>query len=102
MENEKRYCCHQMELSLDENDDISPWSYNARQRSYYVKSVNHPGSAQVNYCPFCGTKFPEPLFDEWWRILEEEYGFENPGSARREGLVPPEFQTDEWWKKRGL
>jgi hypothetical protein len=97
-----KHCCERMTASVDGSSEISPWSYNARQRSYYVQSVNHPGAELVDYCPFCGAKLPEPLFDEWWRILEEEYGFENPGGARREGLVPEEFQTDEWWKKRGL
>lgn len=96
------HCCERMKNSVDPNNEISPWSYNERQRSYYIKSVNHPGSSLAYYCAFCGTKFPEPLNDEWFRVLREEYGFSNPGQARREKLIPVEFQTDEWWRKRGL
>ncbi|HEV2916678.1 MAG TPA: hypothetical protein VGW78_02930 [Candidatus Babeliales bacterium] len=96
------HCCLKMENSIHESNNISPWVYNARQRSYYVKSLNHPGAEIIDYCPFCGKKLPNPLFDEWWRILEEEYGFDNPGEAREKNKIPAEFQTDEWWKKRGL
>jgi hypothetical protein len=102
MNNNKKHCCQIMEMSVDGSSDISPWRYNERHRAYYVKSVNHPGSARVNYCAFCGTKLPQDLTSEWIRILEEEYGFESAYEAKRNGLIPPEFQTDEWWKKRGL
>jgi hypothetical protein len=98
----KKHCCERMSSSVDGTDDISPWIYNERHRAYYVQSVNHPGAERVDYCAFCGTKLPQDLTSEWIRILEEEYGFENAYEARRNGLVPSEFQTDEWWKKRGL
>jgi hypothetical protein len=50
---------------------------------------------------FCGKKLPLSLRDEWFEILEKEYGLENPYEEDRK-KVPKEFWTDEWWKNRGL
>jgi hypothetical protein len=33
--------------------------------------------------------------------LREEYGIKDPIFDDKD-KVPPEFETDEWWKKRGL
>jgi hypothetical protein len=42
------------------------------------------------------------LRKKWRSILKKEYHIEDPWEASYEGRVPPEFMTDEWWKKRGL
>jgi hypothetical protein len=55
----------------------------------------------IQYCPWCGTKLPTELSDEWYDTLEKEYGIISPIHDERK-KVPPEFWTDEWWKKRGL
>ena len=55
----------------------------------------------INYCPWCGAELPKVLSDEWFDILEEEYGIEDPTNEEKD-KVPEEFKTDEWWKKRGL
>ncbi|MDR3223979.1 MAG: hypothetical protein LBT03_00095 [Holosporales bacterium] len=57
------------------------------------------GKRVLAYCPFCGAKFPERLGDKLTEILQKEYGL---GSWKDYKKTPPEFQTDEWWKKRGL
>ncbi len=56
---------------------------------------------KIYYCPWCGAKFPKELFDEWYDILEKEYGIEDPIHTDRK-KVPAEFWSDKWWKKRGL
>jgi hypothetical protein len=96
------HCCERMESSVDRGSDISPWHYNERYRTYSVQSVNHPGAEIVDYCPFCGSKLPVPLNDEWRRILKEDYKLNDPISAVRNNKKLAEFRTDEWWKKRGL
>ena len=55
----------------------------------------------LKYCPWCGTKLPESLLFKINEILEEEYGLDDP-DGEDASKVPPEFHTDEWWKKRGL
>jgi hypothetical protein len=54
------------------------------------------------YCPWCSKKLPTHLNDTWFEILEKEYNLDDPDSKEQELLVPQEFKTDEWWKKRGL
>jgi hypothetical protein len=53
----------------------------------------------MDYCPFCGAKFPERLDGELTEILRNEY---NLGSWKDYKKAPHEFHTDEWWRKRGL
>lgn len=50
----------------------------------------------------CGTKLPANLRNEWFDILEQEHGLQNPHSSEQRDKIPAEFLTDEWWKRRGL
>lgn len=77
--------------------------YNRKYRSYSLSPICLPTYA-LTYCPYCGTKVPKELYDEWYQELgklgytEEQltdYEFARTG-------IPEEFQTDAWWKKRGL
>jgi hypothetical protein len=96
------HCCEALKKRLDIDDPITPFSYSPSFRTYSVQSVNHLGKEIIQYCPFCGKKFPEPLNNEWHRILEEDYGVKNTFSAVRNKKKLAEFRTDEWWKNRGL
>lgn len=58
-------------------------------------------SSDIYFCPWCGTKLPHNLADEWFAILAQEYNIIDP-SAKDRHKVPLEFKTYEWWKKRGL
>jgi hypothetical protein len=53
----------------------------------------------IDYCPFCGAKFPDRLDEKLTKILRSEYGLDSWKDYKK---APKEFQTDEWWKKRGL
>ncbi|HEX4068764.1 MAG TPA: hypothetical protein VHX42_01575, partial [Candidatus Babeliales bacterium] len=53
------------------------------------------------FCPNCGARLPSSLRDEWFDILENEYGLEEPLHEDKE-KVPKEFLTHEWWKERSL
>lgn len=57
--------------------------------------------SDIYHCPWCGEKFLKGLSGEWFDILEQEYNILDPSDKDRK-RVPPEFKTDEWWKKRGL
>ncbi|MGF1788857.1 hypothetical protein L4D00_23995 [Photobacterium swingsii] len=50
----------------------------------------------IMYCPWCASKLPSPLRDAWFDILDE-LGCE-PGDKD----IPPEMQTDIWWRDKGL
>jgi hypothetical protein len=55
----------------------------------------------MDYCMFCSKKLPLFVRDEWFDILEKEYGLESPNEEDKK-KVSKEFWTDEWWKKRNL
>ena len=57
---------------------------------------------RIIYCSWCNKKLPESLRDEWFEILEKEYNLDDPHREEQEKLIPEEFKTDEWWKKRDL
>jgi hypothetical protein len=68
-------------------------------------SLQLPGGAEYQrlfYCFCCGKKLPKNLRETWYSVLTEEYHIEDPWEAFYEGTLPPEFMTDEWWKKRGV
>jgi hypothetical protein len=73
--------------------------YDAAKRRYYLPlSWPHKSTQGVFYCPWCGTKLPKELSDTWFETLEKEYGIDDPYKIN----YPQEFNTDEWWIKRGL
>lgn len=93
------YCCEEMEYDLFNKKGLL--TYNKKWREYAIKIHNSSTYALMDYCPFCGTQFPNSLRHEWHDILEGEYKLEHPAEKDRK-KVPKEFWTDEWWKKRNL
>jgi Domain of unknown function (DUF6980) len=95
-------CCDALKRNL--NDCGVHLVYHPRKRIYGIKIVGTPTSyVQMNYCYLCGKKFPFDLNDEWERILREEYNIDDPYNDKEQiKRIPAEFQTEEWWKKRGL
>jgi len=96
-----------MDLFLD--DVRVPIIYSTAYREYYILMLEDgPRRGRISavqgidYCPWCSKKLPKSLRDEWFETLEKEYNLDDPDSKDQEKLVPAEFKTDEWWKKRGL
>jgi hypothetical protein len=99
MEVKREHCCDVMDYYIFEKDGLVDYVPEGRSYNFLIDSPN--GTHQeMWFCPWCGTKLPEDLGEEWGRILKEEYGLEEP--FRTWDKVPPEFKTDEWWKRRGL
>jgi hypothetical protein len=48
----------------------------------------------MSFCPFCGTKFPGGLRDEWFNRMRELFGVDFTWG---ENEVPSEFQDETWW-----
>ncbi|AIL66121.1 hypothetical protein NOVO_09035 [Rickettsiales bacterium Ac37b] len=94
------HCCDNMRYYVKENKEIN---YDPSLRSYDMRvSEDRRGTSQeLYYCPWCGIKLPKELNTEWFKALREEYGIKDPIFDDAD-KVPPEFHTDEWWKKRGL
>ena len=102
LNNNTKFCCKPFEYSLVNEDDSGNIIYVPSTRVYAV-SGNPP--AVIKYCPFCGSKLPDELYDKRYEFIGKELGKEylsdDDGNPPKKEL-PQEFQTDEWWKKRGL
>lgn len=101
------HCCELMDLFLD--DIRVPIVYSPVSREYSLlmledgkKRGRMHAVQRIVYCPWCNKKLPESLRDKWFEILEKEYNLDDPRREEQESLIPEEFKTDEWWKKRGL
>jgi len=92
------HCCLTMDAGLSMAGAIL--YYDKQYREYGV-DLGIRGGMVIDYCMFCGKKLPNSVRDEWFDILEKEYGLEEPLHEDKK-KVPAEFWTDEWWKKRVL
>ena len=94
------FCCFTTHTTIEDNS--GPLRYEPDTRNYLLDIIGDHAKALALYCPWCGKKLPEPLDEEWTRILTEEYGIKWPDLEQNKHKIPAEFLTDEWWKKRGL
>ena len=103
-----RFCCKTFEVKdcgsrvdfcTHRNGDVII-SYYPKTREY-LSSHSEETGCDINYCQWCGKKMPKSLVDEWFDILEKEYGITDPNHTEAD-KVPEEFKTDAWWRKRGL
>ncbi len=100
-----QHCCKLIDLFLD--DIRVPILYFPVPREYALlmleegRKRGRMNAVQgIIYCPWCNKKLPESLRDKWFEILEKEYNLDDPDSKEQQNLIPNEFKTDEWWKKR--
>src|SRR4030095_4774843 len=101
------HCCDLMDLFL--NDIRVPILYLPVSREYSLlmledgkKRGRMNAVPRIDHCPWCSKNLPESLRDKWFEVLEREYNLDDPHRKEQEKLIPEEFKTDEWWKKRGL
>jgi len=71
------------------------------KKDEHIGNINRPGYF-IEYCPWCGTKFPKDLAQEKADILQNEHLHNDDNCTLDDSCFPAEFLTDQWWKKRGL
>jgi hypothetical protein len=100
-------CCYELKLILEEqvttnknaNSDSEILIYDPVHNGFgYVIDKELPIIQYIGYCPFCGTRFSEPLVLEYEEALEEKLG--KPICDIKEEDIPLEFKSDEWWRDR--
>ena len=93
------HCCLTMDSELLYKGTVL--KYSLQYREYGIKIPESTGCALMDYCIACGKKLPLSLREQWFDILEYEYGLDRPCDDDKK-KVPKEFLTDDWWKVRGL
>lgn len=96
-----KHCCQDMDMHLESNEIYL--SYCPIDRTYYIpyKKKMGGGYQVLLYCPWCGKHLPKELRNELFDILEQEYNLDISFLEIKK-KAPKEFQSDEWWRKRGL
>ena len=114
----KEICCKIMKIELDRwytqklycDGLLSAciW-YDEPTREYFILVRHNPDAflgRLIKYCPFCGTKLPETLDPDEYILKEygEDYirSSSDPQYKALPEKIRKEFDSDEWWKKRGL
>lgn len=89
------HCCEPMATHLTSGD--VPMAYSPRFREYALK-IFDGGSAKhlIDFCPWCGSRLPESLRDEWFEQLEQL------GLDPEDPEVPDDMKSDAWWRKRSV
>ncbi|MDI4635827.1 hypothetical protein J7U46_22365 [Pelomonas sp. V22] len=99
----KKHCCDEMqsqaEFACSVHDSASDCpdalvSYSDKFREYGL--FVHDGgtsSKAIGFCPWCGTKLPESLREQWFAELAA-LGIEDPWSQE----IPVPFRTGAWYR----
>jgi len=109
--NRDDFCCDEIYDALlgegDGNCELS-FGYDPVFREYFIDiRPEYGGTCQlIKHCPWCGKKFPKELLNEFIETLKKELDVKDKdiglGELRERKDIPVEFESDEWWKKRGL
>ena len=57
---------------------------------------------EIYYCPWCGSKLPKSLSDEYFARLDALNVHTAKGQTLDRRRIPKEFRGDAWWKSRKL
>lgn len=93
------YCCGALQYEAE--DKYCPVEYSPKWREYTIRDFSSTSKSLMLFCPNCGIRLPSSLRDEWFDMLENQYGLEEPLHEDKD-KVPEEFWIDKWWKERGL
>jgi hypothetical protein len=89
------HCCDEMQRRLAEGEvAITYWDH---FREYGIRVLDGgTSSVTIDYCPWCGTRLPSQLRDQWFEVVEA-LGLEPDAPG-----LPSELRSGEWWRKRSL
>lgn len=86
-------CCQRLIDALASTD--LPLIYVPKFREFGIRHLDGGSSFnEIEFCPWCGSRFPGSLRDEWFDQLE------SMGLNIDDENLPEEMKTDLWWKKR--
>lgn len=77
-----------------EFDDL-PIIFWAKYREYGMQYLDGGSAMQmIHYCPWCGSKLPESLRDEWFDVICDRMQLESDDPN-----IPEEYLSDKWYQK---
>lgn len=89
---QKKHCCEQMVCALECEVAIK---YIEKFREYGILILDGGTSFQdIGFCPWCGSKLPDSLRDQWFEIVFDELGLEGADDPK----LPKNMMSDMWWQ----
>lgn len=85
-----KFCCEYIRDFCD--DPRVQITYSPVFREYHIPLKGNAARQRILYCPWCGTKLPTSVRDNYYELLDDAQ-LEDP---------PEEFQGDTWWRNRSL
>jgi hypothetical protein len=99
-----KYCCDTLKFEVEqETEEKRTVFYYPHYRGFGFRMMGNVVKP-IFHCPYCGAKLPEHLdpADVVLTELGPDYFEDDENPSRKIKPWPTEFQTDEWWKTRGL
>jgi hypothetical protein len=93
------HCCDQMDSLLNRGQTAIAYNEILREYSILDQHLASTARQEMIFCPWCGKRLPASLRDEWFEVMEREFGIDDPNSSPP---GPQEMHTDAWWRKRRL
>ena len=75
-----KFCCESLRTFITYRDEPEAGAlilYSPVGRSYSIpigSSEEEGTDVEIEYCPFCGTKFPPDLEEKWYEVIRTELG----------------------------
>ena len=89
-----RHCCDEMNFHLSAGEIAV--CHLPEFREYSILYLDGGSSSQlINYCPWCGTRLPKSLRDEWF---DEVFAL---GLEPDDPKLPERYKSDEWYRNKG-
>ena len=92
-------CCETMDKGMHTPKSIYVYFANKREYGFLIRKTT--GCSLIDYCIHCGTKMPDSLRDKWFFLLRAKYKL-SEADLEDNTKIPPEFLTEEWWRKRNI
>ena len=89
------HCCPEMSAAVQ--DDDYPVIFVPKFREYGLLIGDGGTSYQlIHYCPWCGSRLPETLRNEWFEKLESM-----SIDPMDEDAIPEKFRNEAWYTNEG-
>lgn len=109
------HCCKQMDRLLCDHrvpirylDTIREYRLlkvlpSERLPHYFLAADPFHFGITLSFCPWCGTRLPASLFNEWQRQIMQKLPHEEwQNTIFLLDSIPQEYQSDTWWKQQKL
>ena len=88
------FCCDRLFDALHQLD-----LHDNQIRELQVFNKGYQWVQRIDFCPFCGTKRPSSLAEEWTSRLD---ALDDARVWEDDTRIPEHLRSDAWWKKENL